>query len=205
MTTQHGFEIDKEARWQSAVAAVPVSTGLAVAACDLDDFKGINDTHGHEVGDLVLRAWERTLAGSVPPDAVVGRIGGDEYAVALPGMSAENALIVMEEIRSHFVAHPPAPSVGSVGVSVGIAARPPHGTTPDELLTAAKDALMRAKREGRDRVAIYVEEKMTLKSNYYTRSGLDQLARLSTNTGRTEASLLREALDDLFEKYREQT
>jgi diguanylate cyclase (GGDEF)-like protein len=202
---QHAFDIDKQATWQRAVTAVPETTALAVAVCDLDDFKGINDTHGHDAGDAVLRAWERTLAGSVPPGAIVGRVGGDEYAVALPDMSAENALIVMEEIRSHFFAHPPLPAVGSVGVSIGIASRPPHGTTPDDLLTAAKDALMRAKREGRNRIAIYVEEKMTLKSNYYTRGGLDQLSRLSGNTGRTEASLLREALDDLLAKYQDQT
>jgi predicted DNA-binding protein len=60
---------------------------------------------------------------------------------------------------------------------------------------------MRAKRDGRDRVALYVEEKMTLKSNYYSKANLERLAKLSTATDRTEASLLREALDDLLYKY----
>ena len=63
---------------------------------------------------------------------------------------------------------------------------------------------MRAKREGRGRVAIYVDEKMTLKSNYYSRANLDRLSKLSGATSRTEASLLREALDDLFQKYRDE-
>ena len=67
--------------------------------------------------------------------------------------------------------------------------------TPDE-------ALLRAKREGRSRACIYVEGKMVLKSNYYPRSQLERLAKLSGALGRTEASLLREALDDLVEKYR---
>jgi predicted DNA-binding protein len=62
---------------------------------------------------------------------------------------------------------------------------------------------MRAKREGGNRVAIYVEEKMVLKSNYYSRANLDRLSKLSGVTGRTEASLLRESLDDLFERYRD--
>lgn len=203
--TEPGFEIQKENEWEQAVQAFAANRQLAVAVCDLDNFKEINDTHGHDVGDLVLRAWERTLAGSVPPGAIVGRVGGDEYAVALPDMSAENALIVMEEIRAHYSAHPPTPAIGSIGVSAGIASRPPHATEPDELLAAAKDALMRAKREGRNCISIYVEEKMTLKSNYYTRGGLDRLSKLSRNTGRTEASLLREALDDLLEKHRGQT
>ncbi len=203
--TEHGFEIQKENEWEKAVQAFATNRQLAVAVCDLDNFKEINDTHGRDVGDLVLRAWERTLGGSVPPGAIVGRIGGDEYAVALPDMTAENALIVMEEIRAHYAAHPPTPAIESIGVSAGIASRPPHATEPDELLAAAKDALMRAKREGRNCISIYVEEKMTLKSNYYTRGGLDRLSKLSRNTGRTEASLLREALDDLLEKHRDQT
>lgn len=203
--TANAFDVEKEQEWQRSVAGLAGDTPLAVAVCDLDNFKGINDTHGHDVGDAVLRAWERTVTGSVPADAIVGRVGGDEYAVALPDMSAENALIVMEEIRSHFAAHSPAPGVPPTGVSVGIAARPPHATASEDLLAAAKDALMRAKREGRNRISIFVEEKMTLKSNYYTRGGLDRLARLSTNTGRTDASLLREALDELLEKYRDQT
>jgi len=179
--------------------AVPV----AVALSDLDGFAPINDQHGREAGDRVLTVWEKTLLANVPSDAVVVRIGGDEYAVALPGSSAENALILFEEIRAHFAAQS-VPGVDlPLGASAGIAAAPPHGATGEELHRAAGEALMRAKREGRGRVAIYVDEKMTLKSNYYSRANLDRLAKLSGATSRTEASLLREALDDLFEKYRD--
>ena len=67
---------------------------------------------------------------------------------------------------------------------------------------AANEALARGKREGGGRVAIYVEEKMVLKSNYYSRAALDRLSKLAARTNRTEASLLREALDDLFTKLR---
>lgn len=63
------------------------------------------------------------------------------------------------------------------------------------------EALYRAKSEGRGRVAIYVESKMTLKSNYYSKASLERLAKLSDALNRTEASLLREALDDLFVKH----
>ena len=71
-------------------------------------------------------------------------------------------------------------------------------------MRAADEALFRAKREGRGRVAIYVEDKMTLKSNYYSKAALERLAKLSRATGRTEASLLREALDDLLVKYKDE-
>ena len=177
-------------------------TPMALAMTDLDNFAGLNNAHGHEAGDQALASWERTLSGSLPKGAVIGRLGGDEYAVALPDHSAETALIVFDEIRVHFAEHPFAPDLNPrLGVSVGVAARPPHATQTVDLLRAADQALARAKREGRSRVAIFVEEKMTLKSNYYSRATLDRLAKLSAHTGRTEASLLREGLDDLLAKY----
>ena len=178
---------------------------LAVVLCDLDDFKRINEGLGHEVGDLVLGEWERTFTKSLPAEAIVARVGGDEYAAALPDHSAESALILLEEIRAHVNAqYPTAQIPWPLTVSAGVAARPPHGETPAELLAAAREALMRAKRDGRNRVTIFVEEKMTMKSNYYSRATLDRLAKLSNATGRTEASLLREALDELLVKYRDE-
>jgi diguanylate cyclase (GGDEF)-like protein len=178
--------------------------GDAVAICltDLDDFATLNDELGREAGDAVLAAWTRTLTGSLPDGALVRRLGGDEYAVALPSTSAENAVILLNEIREHLVQHP-VESVGrAISATFGIAARPPHAAATGDLIRCANAALMRGKREGGGRVAIYVEEKMVLKSNYYPRADLDRLARLSAATDRTEASLLREALDDLFEKHR---
>jgi diguanylate cyclase len=175
---------------------------LALAMTDLDDFAGINRRHGHEVGDAVLAAWEGVLQSNLPTDASLLRLGGDEYVVILPGLSAENALIVLDEIRTHFSTHPLEGVPEPTSASVGVAANPPHGATSEELWRAVGEALMRAKRDGGDRMAIYVEEKMVLKSNYYSRAALDRLAKLSGATARTEASLLREALDDLFEKHR---
>lgn len=172
----------------------------ALALTDVDDFAEINTRHGHEVGDEVLRSWERVVEANLPADATLTRLGGDEYAVLLPGSSAENALVLLDEIRAHFTARPVG-AAGQVTVSVGVASIPPHGTTAEELWRASGEALMRAKRDGRDRIAIYVEEKMVMKSNYYSRANLERLAKLSDATARTEASLLREALDDLLAKY----
>lgn len=177
---------------------------VSLALLDLDKFKEVNDTLGHAAGDEVLRSLERTLLGSVPQDALVGRISGDEYAVAFPGLSAENALILMEEVREHFSGHEISAQVPrKIGLSVGIAAKPPHAVSMIALMRAADDALYRAKREGRGTVAMYVEDKMVLKSNYYPRAALERLNKLSSATGRTEASLLREALEGVFERYAE--
>jgi diguanylate cyclase len=188
--------------FETAVTTVPEAVPMALAMADIDRFKELNDELGHEAGDAVLRSFERTLTGSVPAEAIVGHLAGDEYAVALPRASAESALILLEEIRTHFAARDASPEVARrVEVSVGIAARPQHAATVPELMRAADEALFRAKREGKGRVAIYVEDRMTLKSNYYSKASLERLSKLSSATGRTEASLLREALDDLLVRY----
>jgi len=173
---------------------------VAVALTDLDRFGELNDTHGREAGDRVLEIWIKTLTGSLPKDAIVGRLGGDEFGVALPNASAENALILLEEVRTHLVDNPV--DGWTIGATFGVAARPPHATGTADLFRCANEALARGKREGGGRVAIYVEEKMVLKSNYYSRAALDRLSKLASRLNRTEASLLREALDELIQKLR---
>jgi len=123
---------------------------LSVAMLDLDHFKAINDDFGHTAGDEVLRSLEGVLTGSLPQEAIIGRLGGDEYAVALTDTPAEGALILLEEIRSHFSSRPPTPSVPrKVFLSAGIASRPPHAESVTDLLRAADEALYRAKSEGK--------------------------------------------------------
>jgi diguanylate cyclase len=178
--------------FEAELAAVPEAVPVALALLDVDEFKELNDENGREAGDGVLRSLERMLASNLPSTAIMGRVGGDEYAVAYQRMSPESALILLEEMRAHLVLHE------AVSISVGIAARPQHASGAAELMRAAGEALFRAKREGRGRVAIYVEDRMTLKSNYYPKAALERLSKLSDATRRTEASLLREALDDLL-------
>ncbi len=191
-----------------AFAQLSATEPVAIAMIDLDNFKDINDTFGHSVGDQLIKAQARSLEGSLPADSLVARTGGDEFVVALPGSSAESALILLEEVRAHLATHVPVPPIPEIDkpatLTVGIAARPPHGGTLEELLRAADSAMYRAKAEGGNRVAIHVDEKMVMKSNYYDRAALARLGKLSQNTGRTEASLLREALDDLFDKHKDQ-
>lgn len=182
----------------AAVGDGPVTIGLS----DLDGVAAINAQFGRAVGDDVLAAYTQTLMGSLPAGAVVRRVGGDEFAIALPDTSAESALIVLDEIGQHLNAHPVEAIGRPIASTVGVAARPPHASSIGDLMRCANAALMRGKREGGNRITMYVEEKMVLKSNYYPRADLNRLARMSTATNRTEASLLREALDDLCQKHR---
>ncbi|UQN07612.1 GGDEF domain-containing protein [Deinococcus sp. QL22] len=175
---------------------------LTLAVLDLDHFKTLNDTLGHTEGDRVLRGIERLLSGSLPSGSIIGRIGGDEYAAILPETAAETALILFDEVIRHFQIHRDPHWPRTLGLSVGIASRPAHASVYADLYRAADEALLRAKREGRSRACIFVESKMVLKSNYYPKSQLERLAKLSNALGRTEASLLREALDDLIERNR---
>lgn len=175
---------------------------LTLSVLDLDHFKTLNDMLGHTEGDRVLRGVERLLSGSLPGGSIVGRLGGDEYAALLPETAPETALILFDEIIKHFQIHRDPHWPRTLGLSVGLAARPAHAHTFHDLYRAADEALLRAKREGRGRACIYVEGKMVLKSNYYPKSQLERLSKLSGALGRTEASLLREALDGLVERYR---
>jgi diguanylate cyclase len=191
-------------KFEAAVRKVDPGLSLSLALIDVDNFARVNEEHGRDAGDAVLRELEQVLSGSLPKGALLGRIGGDEYAAALPGLPAEGALIVLEEIRRHVADRDPLPGVAyRTHLSVGIANRPTHAGSVPELFRAAEESLYRAKSEGRDRTAIYVESKMVLKSNYYSRASLDRLSRLSAAHNRTEASLLREALEDLVTKHRD--
>jgi diguanylate cyclase len=182
---------------QAAIDALPPTLPVAVVITDLDGFGPLNERAGRAAGDAALTAFDAALGANLPRDAHRFRIGGDEWAIVLPATSVEHALVLMDEVRQHLdgrLGPPEAP----ITVSAGVAGRPPHGATGDELLRAADEAVHRSKRDGRNRVAIYVEDKMVLKSNYYPRASLERLARLSRETNRTEASLLREALDTLL-------
>lgn len=185
----------------ATVDDLPSSLPLSVAMTDLDGFGLFNDAEGRDAGDVLLASFHDALHANLPPEAVVERIGGDEWAIAFPGLSLENTLVLMGEVRAHVEQRELGAEEFPVTLSVGIASRPPHGTLGDELVRAADEALSRTKREGGNRVGIYVEAKMVMKSNYYSRATLDRLAALSRATNRTEASLLREAADKLLAEH----
>ena len=188
----------------AAVDGIPLAVPVSVVLTDIDGFGDLNERLGSDAGDAVLAGFADAVGRNTPDDASSFRIGGDEWAVVLPGRTVESSLVLMEELRAHLESVE-LPGVGEpVKMSAGVAGRPPHGNTGDELLRAADEALMRGKRSGRNQVVIYVEDKMVMKSNYYSRATLDRLAALSRATNRTEASLLREAADKLLAEYADQ-
>jgi diguanylate cyclase (GGDEF)-like protein len=126
--------------------------GLILA--DLDDFKSVNDAHGHPVGDAVLRAFAETLRATIREVDVAIRWGGEEFGVILPDTDLDGAAQVAERIRAALNGRDLTSSGGErlfVTASFGVASFVP-GMSADELIEAADDALYQAKHEGKNRV-----------------------------------------------------
>jgi diguanylate cyclase (GGDEF)-like protein len=125
----------------------------AVLVLDLDLFKKINDTFGHQAGDRVLCAFCETAEDTLRPNDLFGRMGGEEFACLLPGASIENALAVAERIRANFEgSRVPGTQVSTSTVSIGVAMANDVGNDLEVLLAAADHALYQAKANGRNRV-----------------------------------------------------
>jgi diguanylate cyclase (GGDEF)-like protein len=122
---------------------------------DLDHFKRVNDTYGHLGGDVVLREAARRMQASVRNYDAVGRYGGEEFLIVLPGSGDSSAMQLAERLRERICAEPVEMAEGSLlaTMSLGVTAWQ-RGVypTPEMLLRAADDALYRAKASGRNRV-----------------------------------------------------
>jgi diguanylate cyclase (GGDEF)-like protein/PAS domain S-box-containing protein len=130
---------------------------LSMWVLDLDFFKSVNDNHGHQAGDTVLRAFVATCQDTLRDWDILGRMGGEEFAVLLPETDAQQALLVAERLRQA-VASTPVP-VGdgvsvSLTVSIGVATMREGDGDVHALLSRADAALYRAKDTGRDKVCV---------------------------------------------------
>lgn len=179
---------------------------LAVFHFDLDGFHELNSAHGRACGDAMLLAIAAALRAAMPERAVLSRYSGDEFAGALPETRLDDAFTLAEEFRRRVAALRPDgwPDVG-ITCSIGLAAYPGHGADDVELVRAADQALYTAKLTGRNKVALpLADSRMVTKTSHYTATQLERLARLAKLVGRNEATLLREALDDLLKRYNDQ-
>ena len=126
---------------------------LAVVVADIDNFKAINDRHGHDAGDRALRHFATRLERLVRRGDLVGRIGGEEFALLLVNTRARNAVEVVERIRRDIAAMPvEGASSISMTASFGITDLRPGDISLAALMSRADRALYRSKLEGRDRV-----------------------------------------------------
>lgn len=135
-----------------ALARFP-SANHAVILCDLDHFKGVNDSYGHHVGDGVIQAFGELLSQSAAKNAVVGRVGGEEFSLFLPNTTPEMAVLFAQALRGGAmgIRVDSLPMSYTVTASFGVAGMSSDGNLQNSMQEADK-ALYEAKRSGRNRV-----------------------------------------------------
>jgi len=142
-----------ESLYNEVARAVRHGGQLAYAMLDIDHFKLINDNYGHAVGDRVIKSLSRLLKKRLRGTDIIGRYGGEEFAVIMPETSLQAAVAVMEEVRQSFATleHYAAGKVFKVCLSGGIAVAPPFEGA-GELREAADQMLYKAKQNGRNQI-----------------------------------------------------
>ena len=129
------------------------SAEYALILFDLDEFKSINDAHGHPAGDAVLRAVADAARGVVRQGDCLARIGGDEFALIAPGAGLNGVTRLVADLGAAIDAAPLPPGLDSVGVTFAWALSPGHSGDPDGVVSRADERLLARKREGKRRQA----------------------------------------------------
>ena len=184
------------------LASDPEAAGetVVIALTDCDEFDHINKDFGREEGDRILIAAGTYLKESLPAEAKIYRIGGDEFGIIFRGaMEREEIFLLLNEVRSNY--NVTTPDGVRQSMTIGMATAFMDASRCAELIRKADSALYRAKISGRNKVAMAKEEKMVPKTSHYTQDQLQRLAKLAKKEGIGEAILLREALDMLLKKY----
>jgi diguanylate cyclase (GGDEF)-like protein len=126
---------------------------LSIAMIDIDDFKRVNDTFGHQAGDEALRTVARIIERELRSIDVVGRYGGEEFLAILPETPLDGAVVAMNRMRSAVERAQLTAGVPSrLTVSAGVASHSVHGWEPEDLVRSADDALYIAKHRGKNQV-----------------------------------------------------
>lgn len=133
---------------------------LSLVFLDLDDFKLVNDTYGHQMGDMVLHKFGKLLSSSIRKSDIALRYGGEEFVILMPNTNHKDALMLSNRIRLN-VKNTQFIENGTdlhISVSGGLAVYPTHAKTTDELIYSADSALYRAKGAGKNNIKVFKNE-----------------------------------------------
>jgi diguanylate cyclase (GGDEF)-like protein len=149
---RHFFDLAEDSHRRTAPHRQP----LAAVMIDIDHFKKVNDTHGHGAGDDVIREVAARLRTAIRDGDVLGRYGGEEFALLLPGTTTGSATQLAERLRQAITATPIPTRSGPIPITISLGAAQLHedDSTVEELLGRADHALYQAKQAGRNRVAL---------------------------------------------------
>ncbi len=179
---------------------------VSLSLIDVDWFGKINDSHGPEISDELLKKVAEHLVESLGDAGTVFRYGGDAFVTLFDNTERERAFLLTESARESFdkereIGRGVETIKLHATLSAGVAAYPDDGNDETAIMRKVNEALYRAKVTGRNKVCLAREEKMVTKTSHYTQGQLQGLARLAKRMGIGEAMLLREALDDLLRKH----
>jgi len=140
---------------------------MSMVMLDLDDFKRFNDDFGHQAGDLLLKEVSSLIKSRVRAGDLACRFGGEEFALVLFETGIDGAYKCIDSLREavkQLTVVYRKQTLGSVTISAGIASFPVHAANPEDLIRAADEALYRAKKNGRDRIAVCQETDSTMRT-----------------------------------------
>ena len=134
------------------------SSVLSFIMLDIDDFKEFNDSYGHTTGDAVLRSIVQAISSNVKHTDTVGRWGGEEFGIVLPGATTPQAEMIAQRIQKTVaeivLSNSRGERIANPTISQGIATFPVHGRTSEALIEAGDSALYHAKARGKDQIVI---------------------------------------------------
>jgi diguanylate cyclase (GGDEF)-like protein len=151
---------------------------LSLVLLDLDKFKHVNDTYGHDTGDLVLRILAQTLREELRRVDTAARIGGEEFAIILPQSDMFGALAVAERLRLR-IEKLQVPKVGHITASFGVSVFPFHGAHRAQLASLADRALYLAKQTGRNRICLPPDEEIIVETEEMVMAREEMLAEVA--------------------------
>lgn len=132
---------------------------LSLLMIDLDNFKGLNDRYGHTAGDHLLKYFSQLIIETIRPSDIAARYGGEEFLIILPETNKEEAQAVAERLQKRISLYPfridSRKEDVQFSISIGVSSFPEYSQSGDELITLADMALYQAKKEGKDKVAVY--------------------------------------------------
>ena len=170
LINHRGFQAALRGELEKAAAR---RESVALVAIDLDDFKAINERHGHPFGDGVLQGVSAQLGKSVRRGDIAARTGGEEFALILPGTGAEAAQEIAERVRTSLAALSPEGS--ELSCSAGVAVYPVDADNAGALLQLAEGALYWAKRSGKSRTRRFDPDHVRLSGDAPQRSEIERI------------------------------
>jgi diguanylate cyclase (GGDEF)-like protein len=203
LLTPRGFGEQRVAMFKGARA----DEHFSIAILDIDDLMSINDDHGHAAGDVAIKLVAKVLKEHAGEGTITGRIGGDVFAVLFPNTGREQAFLTLERIRAEIDRCQELEMSSTVKLDVdltisgGLASYPVDGRSLREVWRQAEQAVYRASNSGKNTILLARDERKVTKTAHFTPTQLERLAELSEDIEVGEAELLREALDDLLNKY----